>query len=199
MKSLEKEEMRDLISDYSFDKLTSYEDEIFEFNLDRFPELKDEIVSIKSAFSKVDKERILDVLNNKTANMPYLVNLRKYEQVKSANLRKNLVKISIPIIAVIGFFLIMREFNFSDNEAVSGYSEDLLTSDEANIIFANIDVDNYNPYLNEFYFEDEVEVSNNNYFISIASNYLIYNYLNEITESEFNELLDEIDNEEFNL
>ncbi|MCB0702142.1 MAG: hypothetical protein R2863_01755 [Candidatus Kapaibacterium sp.] len=199
MKRLEKEEMIDLISDYSFGKLSSYEAEIFEFNLDRFPELKDEIVSIKSAFSKVDKERILDVLNNKTANMPYLVNLRKYEQVKSANLRKNLVKISIPIIAVIGFFLIMREFNFSDNEAVSGYSEDLLTSDEANIIFANIDVDNYNPYLNEFYFEDEVEVSNNNYFISIASNYLIYNYLNEITESEFNELLDEIDNEEFNL
>lgn len=199
MKRLEKEEMIELISDYSFGKLSSYEAEIFEFNLDRFPELKDEIVSIKSAFSKVDKERILDVLNNKTANMPYLVNLRKYEQVKSANLRKNLVKISIPIIAVIGFFLIMREFNFSDNAAVSGYSEDLLTSDEANIIFANIDVDNYNPYLNEFYFEDEVEVSNNNYFISIASNYLIYNYLNEITESEFNELLDEIDNEEFNL
>ncbi len=201
MKELDKEEMLGLITDYAFGRLSNNEAVVFESNLNKYPELKDEIVEIRNAFSKVNKEVLLSKLDNKTANMPYLVKQKQYAESKNVNLRKNILKLSLPILAVVAFFFVMRQIELNNMEIDSKLPETILTAEEASIIFENVDVSYYDPYQNDFYIdskEEESELSRTD-IINNSSNTTIYNYMNEITESEFNELLDELDNEEFSL
>jgi len=95
----------------------------------------------------------------------------------------------------------MRQLELKDIEKENKLPESILSAEEANIIFENVDVSYYDPYQNDFYLESgEEEIENNRSdIINNSSNTTIYNYMNEISESEFNELLDELDNEEFNL
>lgn len=201
MKELLKDEMLELITDYAFGRLSKNEAIIFESNLNRFPELKQEIIAIRNAFSKVNKEKLLHELENKTANLPYLVKQKQYAIKGNVNLRKNILKLSLPILVIVGFFLVMRQVEFKDIGNENKLPETVLSAEEANIIFSNVDVSYYDPYQNDFYFdsrEEEFEINRSD-IINNSSNTTIYNYMNEITESEFNELLDELDNEEFNL
>ncbi len=201
MKELAKDEMIELITDYAFGRLSKNESLIFESNLKKFPELKYEIIEIRNAFSKVNKEKLLHELENKTANMPYLVKQKQYTLKGNLNLRKNILKLSLPILAVVGFFFVMRQIELKDIEKENKLPETLLSAEEANIIFDNIDVSYYDPYQNEFYIESGEEESDNvrSDIINNYSNTTIYNYMNEISETEFNELLDELDNEKFSL
>ncbi|PKL81299.1 MAG: hypothetical protein CVV25_00720 [Ignavibacteriae bacterium HGW-Ignavibacteriae-4] len=201
MKELKKDEMLDLITDFAFGRLSKNEAIIFESNLNKYPELKQEIIEIRNAFSKVNKEKLLQELENKTANMPYLVKQKQYVIKGNINLRKNILKLSLPIFVIIGFFLVMRQVELKDIEKENKLPESVLSAEEANIIFENVDVSYYDPYQNDFYLESgEEEIENNRSdIINNSSNTTIYNYMNEISESEFNELLDELDNEEFNL
>lgn len=200
MKELEKDEMLELITDYAFGRLSKNEQSIFEINLNKFPELKEEIIEIRNAFSKVNKETLLKELDNKTANMPYLIKNKQYAKSKNVNLRKNILKLSLPILAIVGFFFFMRQIELNEIENDNRLPETILTAEEASIIFENVDVSYYDPYHNDFYIESgEEEDINRSDIINNSSNTTIYNYMNEISESEFNELLDELDNEEFNL
>ncbi len=200
MKDLSKDEMLDLISDYSFGRLSPNEEKLFEFNLVKYPELKEEIIDIRKAFSKVNKEKLQNELDNRTANMPYLIKQRQYSQKKNLNLRKNILKLSLPIIAVIGFFFFMRQFQLKENSHINQLPETILSADEANIIFENEDVSYYDPYYNDFYIESREESNiDRTDIINNSSSTTIYNYLENISEKEFNELLDELDNENFNL
>ena len=201
MKELEKDEMLDLITDYAFGRLSEYEAAIFESNLSRFPELKEEIVDIRNVFSKVNKEKLLNELDNKTANLTYFVKQKQYANKGNSNLRKNILKLSLPILAIVGFFLVMRQVEFKDTEKDNKLPETILSAKEANIIFENVDVSYYDPYYNDFYTDgrEEDAVINRSDIINNSSNTTIYNYMNEISETEFNELLDALDNEEFNL
>lgn len=201
MKELEKDEMLDLITDYAFGRLSEYEAAIFERNLSRFPELKEEIVDIRNVFSKVNKEKLLNELDNKTANLTYFVKQKQYANKGNSNLRKNILKLSLPILAIVGFFLVMRQVEFKDTEKDNKLPETILSAKEANIIFENVDVSYYDPYYNDFYIENREEeaVINRSDIINNSSNTTIYNYMNEISETEFNELLDALDNEKFNL
>lgn len=200
MKDLSKDEMLDLISDYSFGRLSPNEEKLFEFNLVKYPELKEEIIEIRKAFSKVNKEKLQNELDNRTANMPYLIKQRQYAQKKNLNLRKNILKLSLPIIVVIGFFFFMRQFQLKENSHINQLPETILSADEANIIFENEDVSYYDPYYNDFYIESREESNiDRTDIINNSSSTTIYNYLENISEKEFNELLDELDNENFNL
>lgn len=200
MKDLSKDEMLDLISDYSFGRLSPNEEKLFEFNLVKYPELKEEIIEIRKAFSKVNKEKLQNELDNRTANMPYLIKQRQYGQKKNLNLRKNILKLSLPIIVVIGFFFFMKQFQLKENSHINQLPETILSADEANIIFENEDVSYYDPYYNDFYIESREESNiDRTDIINNSSSTTIYNYLENISEKEFNELLDELDNENFNL
>lgn len=201
MKELEKDEMLDLVTDYAFGRLSEYEVTIFEYNLIRFPELKEEIIDIRNAFSKVNKEKLLNELDNKTANLPYFVKQKQYANKGNKTLRKNILKFSLPLLAIVGFFFVMRQIEFNDIEKDHKLPETILSAKEANIIFENVDVSYYDPYYNDFYIDggEEDAVINRSDIINNSSNTTIYNYMKEISETEFNELLDDLDNEEFNL
>lgn len=201
MKELNRDEMLELITDYAFGRLSANEASIFESNLNKYPELKEEIIEIRNAFSKVNKEKLINELENKTSNLPYLVKQKQYALNGNINLRKNILKLSLPIIIVVGFFFVMRQIELNDIERDNKLPETLLSVEEANIIFENVDVSYYDPYQNDFYLEncvEEIEDINTD-IINNTSSTTIYNYINEISETEFNELLDELDNEDFNL
>ena len=201
MKELNRDEMLELITDYAFGRLSANEASIFEINLNKYPELKEEIIEIRNAFSKVNKEKLINELENKTSNLPYLVKQKQYALNGNINLRKNILKLSLPIIIVVGFFFVMRQIELNDIERDNKLPETLLSVEEANIIFENVDVSYYDPYQNDFYLENSVEEIEdiNTDIINNTSSTTIYNYINEISETEFNELLDELDNEDFNL
>lgn len=201
MKELNRDEMLELITDYAFGRLSANEASIFESNLNKYPELKEEIIEIRNAFSKVNKEKLINELENKTSNLPYLVKQKQYALNGNINLRKNILKLSLPIIIVVGFFFVMRQIELNDIERDNKLPEILLSVEEANIIFENVDVSYYDPYQNDFYLENSVEEIEdiNTDIINYTSSTTIYNYINEISETEFNELLDELDNEDFNL
>jgi hypothetical protein len=201
MKELNRDEMLELITDYAFGRLSANEASIFESNLNKYPELKEEIIEIRNAFSKVNKEKLINEFENKTSNLPYLVKQKQYALNGNINLRKNILKLSLPIIIVVGFFFVMRQIELNDIERDNKLPETLLSVEEANIIFENVDVSYYDPYQNDFYLENSVEEIEdiNTDIINNTSSTTIYNYINEISETEFNELLDELDNEDFNL
>lgn len=200
MKDLDLNEMQDLMTDYAFGRLTEYESSIFESNLINYPEMKIEIIEIRKSFSKVNKEDLINHLENKTSNLSYKVKQEQYKINENKNLKKNIIKFSIPIIGLISFFFIMRQVELNKIESSNSLPEFVLTDAEIGIIFEEFDNAYFDPYYNTFYSELETFKTNENMDASInASNTTVYNYLNEITETEFNELLDNIDNEEFNM
>lgn len=199
MKELNLIEMQELLADYSFGRLSQNESEIFESNLSNYPDLKNEIVEIRKAFSKINREELASDLERKTSNLTYKVKQKQYEENTNKNIKKNIVKLVLPIVAFLIFFLVMRNVEFKEKNTDSNLPEVILTDAEANIIFGENEIDYYNPYYNDFYSElnynEEYEVIGSENTTSITT----YNYMNEISESEFNELLDDLDNENFNL
>lgn len=200
MKELDQKEMQVLMIDYAFGRLTDYESSIFESNLINFPEMKIEIIEIRKSFSKVNREDLINHLENKTSNLSYKIKQEQYKINEKKNLKKNILKFSIPIIGLISFFFIMRQVEIKKISNSKSLPEFVLSDSEIGIIFDEFDDAYFDPYYNTFYAELETFESKENIDASInASNTTIYNYLNEISETEFNELLDNIDNEEFNL
>lgn len=199
MKELKLIEMQELLADYSFGRLSKNESKIFESNLSNYPDLKNEIIEIRKAFSKVNREELASDLERKTSNLTYKVKQKQYEKNINKNIKKNIVKLVFPIVAFVIFFLVMRNIEFKEKNTDSNLPEVILTDAEANIIFGENEFDYYNPYYNDFYSElnysDEYEIIGSENTTSITT----YNYMNEISESEFNELLDDLDNENFNL
>lgn len=200
MKELDQKEMQELMIDYAFGRLTEYESNIFESNLINFPEMKIEIIEIRKSFSKVNREDLINHLENKTSNLSYKIKQEQYKINENKNLKKNILKFSIPIIGLISFFFIMRQVEINKLESSNSLPEFVLSDAEIGIIFDEFDNAYFDPYYNTFYAELETFETKENVDATInASNTTIYNYLNEISETEFNELLDKIDNEEFNM
>ena len=199
MKKLNLTEMQELLSDYSFGRLSENESKIFEQNLANFPELKNDIIEIRRAFSKINREELTSNLEKKTSNFTYKVKQKQFEVNTNKNIKKNILKLSLPIVAVVAFFLIMQKVELKDNNSTTKLPEVILTKAEVNIIFGDNEIDYYNPYYNDFYselnYEEDFELLGSENTSSITT----YNYMNEISETEFNELLDELDNENFNL
>lgn len=202
-KLLSLEEMQELLTDYAFNKLSPNEEHIFEENLKNFPELENEIIEIKSVFSKVNKEVIRENLQNKTANLTYRIRLKQYELNKNKTARKNILKFAFPFIIVIAFYFILRQIQFGESQVENNKSQEVLLSNiDADIIFGDSsEISFYDPYQNSFYYyspnvSDEYEYID---FIRNSTNQTVFNYMNEITEKEFNQLLNEMDDEKFSL
>lgn len=201
-KKLDLDEMKELLTDYAFNKLTTNEALIFENNLKDYPEIEEEIVEIRNAFSKVNKDIIRENLQKKTANLTYKIKLKQYELDKNKTARKNILKFAFPILVVVALFLVLRQIQFKDNDIPTNKEDVLLSKTDTDIIIGDAtEISYYDPYFNTFYnLSNKAITKNENIdFISNSSNIVVYNYLNEISEAEFKQLLDEMDNEKFNL
>jgi len=196
MKQLNYEEMKELLSDYSFGKLTPNEMSVFEENIDKYPELKNEVIEIRSAFSKLNKEQIKERIDRKTVNLSYKVNQNKYSKQRNKNLWFSIVKYSIPVL-LLGFtyVYVQQTQEFEPNSGIKLESNELVSAVDFNIIIG--DIDNINS-LNEVSNIDPLEV-NDGLLKTNTEEVDELSLLENMTESEFNELLDEISDEKINL
>jgi hypothetical protein len=197
MKELNYDEMKELLSDYSFGKLTQYEISIFEANIDNYPELKNEVIEIRSAFSNLNKKQIKERIERKTVNLSYKVNQNKYSKQRNKNLWFSVIKFSIPVL-LLGFTYVYvqqdQEYKPAEkNEKLE--SAELVSEVDFNIIIG--DIDNINSF-NEVSQLNTIEV--NDGLLQISNSEIDeLNLLESMSESEFNELLDEISDEKINL
>ena len=196
MKKLSKDEMRELLSDYSFGKLTEYEKSIFESNIDNHPELKNEVIEIRSAFSKLNKEQIKESIDRKTVNLSYKVNQNKYSKQRNRNLWFSIFKFSTPVLLLFfTYFYFQQEQELDLNDNYELYSTEIISDVDINIIIGNLD--SINP-LNDISQTNTQEVNDGLLKTANGENNEL-SALENMTESEFNELLDEISDEKINL
>ncbi len=197
MKQLNYEEMKELLSDYSFGKLTPNEMLLFEESIDKYPELKNEVIEIRSAFSSLNKEQIKKRIDRKTVNLSYKVNQNKYSKQRNKNLWFSIIKYSIPVL-LLGFTYMFvqqnQEYNPSENNKILESTE-LVSEIDFNIIIG--DNDNIN-LLNEASQINIIEV-NDGLLKTNSVEVDELSLLESMTESEFNELLDEISDEKISL
>jgi hypothetical protein len=204
MKNLNLDEMQELLPDYAFGKLSPNESAIFKENLASYPELEKEVADIRSAFTKVSKSAIEESLQNKTANLTYKTKQKQYNLGKNKNARNNIIKLAVPAIFVVGIFLYFNQAK--QNEVITESTqkqETILSVADLNIIFGTTNTTSFSEQ-----YEDNapatkpnesLENKDVNALIKNASNTNVYNYINGMSEKEFNQLLDEIDNEDFSL
>ncbi|MFN3194718.1 MAG: hypothetical protein ACE364_02045 [Chlorobiota bacterium] len=192
MKNLTEEEMRDLLSDYAFGKLSDYETSIFESNLSRFPEMENEIVEIKSVFSNLKKEKIKESLDNRTANISYKVNQKKYSKQRNRNLIFSVLKYSVPVLLfVIGFFAI-EDYNINPKNTNHTTNTQLLSDLDLTIALGeSSELKSNNIEMKSFNFDDGLLLT--------PSESIKPSDIEEMSENEFNELLDELSNEKFDI
>lgn len=192
MKNLTEAEMRDLLSDYAFGKLTDYESSIFESNLNRFPEIENEIVEIKSVFSNFKKEKIKESLDNRTANISYKVNQKKYSKQRNRNLIFSVLKYSVPVLLfIIGFFAV-GDYNSKPIITNQTTNSQLLTELDLTIALGeSSELKSNNIEVKSFNFDDGILLT--------PSESIKPSEIEELSENEFNELLDELSNEKFDI
>lgn len=192
MKNLTEAEMRDLLSDYAFGKLTDYESSIFESNLSRFPEIENEIVEIKSVFSNFKKEKIKESLDNRTANISYKVNQKKYSKQRNRNLIFSVLKYSVPVLLfIIGFFAI-GDYNNKPIITNQITNSQLLTELDLTIALGeSSELKSNSIEIKSFNFDDGILLT--------PSESIKPSEIEELSENEFNELLDELSNEKFDI
>lgn len=195
MKILSLEDMEELLTDYAFGKLSENEANIFEENLVNYPNLEKEIIDIRSTFSKVNKEVIKDNLHKKTSNISYKVKQKQYEANKNHIAKKNILKFVIPILVLGAIYLILRDMKL--NETVSNINtneEVIISSADLNIILGDKSHNNSISNISSGFI-----INDNLSLLNFTSNTNIYSYMNDMSETEFNQLLNEIENENFNL
>ena len=192
MKNLTETEMRDLLSDYAFGKLTEYESSIFESNLNRYPELEKEILEIKSVFSSFRKDKIKENLEKRTANISYKVNQREYTKQRKRNLVFSILKYSVPVLLfVIGFFA-FGDYNNEPKITNQNNSIQLITELDLTIaIGESSELKSNSIEVKKFSFDDGILLT--------PSESIKPSEIEELSEKEFNELLDELSNEKFDI
>lgn len=200
-KILNEEEMQELAVDYAFGKLSKNETIIFENNLKNFPKIENEVIEIRSAFSKISKADIKEHIDKRTANLSYKINQKRFAKEQSKLSKKSILKFALPVIALLIAIFVITDLEKPNPHYVIN-KEITITEAEAGIIFGseNKDIFLYDPYFNEFYnnqiTNSELETTG---IINTSTNGTVYNYLNEMSDSEFNELIEELDNENFDI
>jgi len=192
MKKLTEIEMKDLLSDYAFGKMSEYEKSIFEENLSDFPEIENEVLEIRSAFSKINQSEIKENLDKRTANISYKVNQTKYSKQRNRNLLFSLLKISVPVLLfTIGFLAVDRFNEQKQNKIVENETLLISDSDLTIAIGESTELTNTSLINKNYNFDDGLLLS--------PSESIRPSDIEEMSESEFNELLDELSNEKFDI
>lgn len=202
-KDLNLDQMRELVSDYALDNLNEYESEVFEYNLKKYPGLNEEITEIKSIFSKVDKESIIDEIDKRTVNLSYKVQSRIQKKNSKKLIKNNLYKLVAPLLGLLVIFVLATNIDFNDKSA--DYDElELIKSNEMVIIGENHlnEIVKYDFYLRDFEVNNYLKTDNKeviNGFIYNSSNIAVEEIIYGLNEEDFEDFYEELKNEEINI
>ena len=211
-----RKEMEELLPDYAFGRMEKDSIEEYEKNLVEYPDLLKEIADIKKVFSRVEKMDFDSILDQRTRNLSVKVNNRRTITKPLLSGNAFLIRFAIPAVVVMAIMIAIFKgpVNKQNTEENITFSQKLNSA----LIFDNIDEDSYSDYeylsstipesaennkdlvgsqiLNELYTNDSDEkqallrVVNSN----IVSPNLINDELEELSEEEFQLLLEEIKN-----
>ncbi len=114
-------QMQEMLPDYVFGRVTISEAKAFEENLDRFPDLRKEVKSVKSVFSKVERMDIDKRINQRTRNLSIKVksqlNSKKSNPFKSPlGVRFVLPIIGIIVVGII-FYIYFLSLDYTPNNS----------------------------------------------------------------------------------
>lgn len=218
MKQLTKIELEGMLPDYIFGKLSPEEIEIFEFNVDNFPDLVQDVKDAKELFSRIDATEFEHIISKKTRNTSVKVRNRmsRKKQVKFGKLQL-FTRFVLPVAAVLAIFvytIFVQQTNKDINTKPNLISEKIDSEEIRELISENEDFDildmNFTTLTNEdAIYESQSDFIKQIYFDELLNNYdQILNYLNSkitytstktlllssIDEDEFQDILKELEN-----
>ncbi len=225
-KNMEKK-LYELLPDYIFGKLSNEDKEFFESNYLNFPELVKEVDEGKKFFARLDSMDFNRIFKEQTRNVSVRVHNKRERKSKFSSFLK-VSKVVMPTMGVAAILLIawniffapadriveinQQQLSYLDKPVFSDFStdDDLLDNSLSGAILSQ------NPYSNSFgtiyefvedMFDDDydetLELAYNEspeYFwgFGMNNNLSIINEVSNLTESEFQELLEELSNNETN-
>ncbi len=138
-KKLTEQDMKDLVSDYLFGDLNSYEKDNFENNIEFFPEIQKEIEEFRGAFEFVNKIRYEDNIIQRSKNISIKVQSKLNKtQSKFVNFFKYFAPVLCLILLIIlGKYYVSDEFIGNTLATVGIYTE------------SNRNINNNENYANE--------------------------------------------------
>jgi hypothetical protein len=98
-KELTKMQMEEMLPDYVFERLKCSDRQDFESNLNKFPELQQEIAEVRAVFARFEKMDVDADIRERTRNMSIKVNQKLKKRRKSA--KAGFLKFAVPIAAVL--------------------------------------------------------------------------------------------------
>jgi hypothetical protein len=125
MKDLTNYEMQELLPDYAFGKLEPELKSIFEYNISKYPDIKEELIRVQAVFAKVEAANFDAIFSKRTRNLSVAVNSRLARKSNKSvfNLSQ---KFAYPIITAfvmaIGFYWMFQNNTKTDVSKEKTYS-----------------------------------------------------------------------------
>lgn len=207
-------EMDELLADYAFGRLDSEKSEQFKANLDKFPDIADEVEEVRKVFVRIEKMNFDEIIDSKTRNLTVKVNNRIIKQQRRQSSFGFLLKFAVPaaVIITISIAYFQGGFNKQNDNNPTEFSNKLNNLVE----IQEFDNNNITDYLNDFEPDylienfasdgvliDNILGSNSSNKIdllnalsntSTITDYNLYDEIDELNEDEFQLLLEEIKN-----
>lgn len=207
-------EMDELLADYAFGRLDSEKSEQFKANLDKFPDIADEVEEVRKVFVRIEKMNFDEIIDSKTRNLTVKVNNRIIKQQRRQSSFGFLLKFAVPaaVIITISIAYFQGGFNKQNDNNPTEFSNKLNNLVE----IQEFDNNNITDYLNDFepdylienFASDGVLIDNilesnsiNKIDLlnalsntSTITDYNLYDEIDELNEDEFQLLLEEIKN-----
>lgn len=146
MKKLTEQDMKDLVSDYLFGDLNDYEKEIFESNIEYFPEIQKEIAEFRGAFEYVNKIKYEDNIMQRSKNISIKVQGRlNRTESKFVNFFKFFAPvISLLVLIILGKYYVSDEFIGNSLAAIGIYTDSYVKSENTDYYQENSNLSNIN-------------------------------------------------------
>lgn len=119
-----REQLEELLADYALGNLPTEQAEVVRQSLQQFPELQQEVESISTVFTKIDKQKITSTIDYQARNLSVHVNQKIATQPKrsfSSILFGRVVPIALSVTAVI---LVIR-FTTESTNHIASIDEDI--------------------------------------------------------------------------
>ncbi len=138
---LNRKQMEELLPDYIFGRLETGDSLRFENSLPSYPDLIDEIKTVRKVFDEVEKMDFNKKIEHRARNLSVQVLKKKYETTSKSRLTKGKVyRTAIPIMAVIAMaFVYFQNFEKNDNPAPQAARQMILKeSDVSSLVDSSV-------------------------------------------------------------
>jgi len=210
-----RKEMEELLPDFAFGRLDNETAEVYAKHLEEYPDLQKEIAEIQKVFSRVEKMDFDSILERRTRNLSVKVNNRRTVRKPILSGNAFLIRFGIPAAVVMAVMIAL--FNGPADKKIT--DETITFSQKLNtaLNFDDVDEESFSDYdylgsevpetvnnqdlvgsqiLNELYTDDldEKKAMLKAVNVNITSPNIFLDELEELSEDEFQLLLEEIKN-----